>query len=1028
MAGPLATAYVELRPDNAAFPAELKDAINDAFRDVDPVIRRFFDNVGDDFGRLGRDADDAFDRVEREGRQAFDRVEREANDATDRIGASFRGLGGVIAGVLAGAAVVDQIRDTIDAASDLAESTSKVQVVFGDAAGSVLAFAEGAATAFGQSTRQALEATGTFGNLLRAVGLSEEQAAEFSTTMAGLASDLASFNNTSVDDALNALRSGLVGETEPLKRFGVNLNEATLRAEALALGLEVGTGTLSSATKAQAAYSLILKQTSLAQGDFARTAGGLANQQRILTAQIDNLRSRIGQALLPAALAVVSSLNRRVIPAVEATADTLGDILGPAIDGAGDLLRDLADGIEEIVDVLLFGADPTGLAAELAALVGAAGDADLIAGLAGILDDVAGAVGRARDGAAGAAEILTGSLREAFSGSTLDIQAYLRDGLDLLVGAYDAMGPAVEEINRHLAEQRDILVPAAAAAGSFVAAFATYVQISRSVSAVTSALQLLGPALGAALAPLVANPAGLIVAGIVALGAAVTAAYFEIEPFRNAVDATARVIRDVAVDAFGALVDAARTVGSALADAASAVGGFLEDVGSAASDGLQAAGDAFRGVGDFLYRNLIEPLEPIAEWIDENVISTFAAAIDFFDALAERIGDVAETIAGGLQLAAELIEPALDVIAGQLELVAGIASDVLGGAFRTAGRVVVAVLGPVVTQMRAAARVASVVFGGAFDAAALAVRTAFRTIETVIQNALAVIRGIFEVGAGLLRGDFAAVWDGLVSIVVEPLSNVRDLVVETFDDILGFISGLPDRLVDVGRNLLTGFVDTIGSSLTGIRDLASETVDEIVGFFSGLPTRLLEYVTTIGDAARELGGTIVGKLLEGLGALGGEVTELAGEMLDAVAELGTGLINGVIQAMNDMLPNEIGRVEVRGVTIFPGLNLPDNPIPELANGIITDGPMRAVIGEAGREVLIPLERPRRAAELARESGLLDVLGLSRLVEQFAAANGGPRFVLEAGAMPIVAPSPVETSVEVIRKMRTLPFLMGATAA
>ncbi len=135
-------------------------------------------------------------------------------------------------------------KDAIAGASDLAESITKNQVVFGKASEGVLAFAEGAATALGQSNAQALEATGVFGNLLRAVGLSEKESAKFSTTMVTLATDLASFNNTEVDEALLALRSGLIGESEPLKRFGVNLNEAVLKAKALELGLFDGKGAL----------------------------------------------------------------------------------------------------------------------------------------------------------------------------------------------------------------------------------------------------------------------------------------------------------------------------------------------------------------------------------------------------------------------------------------------------------------------------------------------------------------------------------------------------------------------------------------------------------------------------------------------------------------------------------------------------------------------------------------------------------------------------------------------------------------
>lgn len=248
-------------------------------------------------------------------------------------------------------AVGSFVTGSIAAASDLGESTSKVGVVFGGASDKVLEFASNAATALGQSEGQVLAAAGTFGNLLRAVGLSEDASAEFSTSMVQLATDLASFNNTDPTEALDALRAGLVGETEPLKRFGVNMNEATLKAKALELGLSDGKATLDSNAKAQAAYALIMEQTSLAQGDFARTSGGLANQQRIFSAQVDDLQARLGGLFLPAITKIVTALNTGLGPATDTISDgfgRLGDVVGPVV-------QQIADAAKGVFDVLFRG-------------------------------------------------------------------------------------------------------------------------------------------------------------------------------------------------------------------------------------------------------------------------------------------------------------------------------------------------------------------------------------------------------------------------------------------------------------------------------------------------------------------------------------------------------------------------------------------------------------------------------------------------------------------------------------------------
>ena len=221
------------------------------------------------------------------------------------------GVAGLAAGITGAGYVAKKF---IDAGSDLEESMSKVNVVFGEAAQEVKDFAKNAAVSMGISNQKALEATGTYGNLLQAFGSTPQAAAEMSTSLVSLAGDLASFNNVSVDDAILALRSGLSGETEPLKRFGVAINDVRLKEEALKLGLYEGTGALSVQAKSQAAYALILKDTTLAQGDYARTADGVANASRTIGAQFQDIQATIGTALLPAFKEVLGFVSTKVVP------------------------------------------------------------------------------------------------------------------------------------------------------------------------------------------------------------------------------------------------------------------------------------------------------------------------------------------------------------------------------------------------------------------------------------------------------------------------------------------------------------------------------------------------------------------------------------------------------------------------------------------------------------------------------------------------------------------------------------------
>lgn len=243
----------------------------------------------------------------------------------------------------------------VDSASDLAEAQSKVNVIFGEGAADILAYAKTASKAIGQSQQSVLDAAGTFGTFGKAAGLSGKDLAKFSNDFTALASDIASFSNATPEEVIVALGAGLRGESEPLRRFGVLLSAEAIEMEAVNMGLvkfsknavavkratiaveraqqkyttavsrfgpdslqarsamasyeaqqeklsKAMAGKMDKLTQEQkilAATSLIYKQTADAQGDFERTSSGLANQQRILTAEYANLTAQLGTALLP---------------------------------------------------------------------------------------------------------------------------------------------------------------------------------------------------------------------------------------------------------------------------------------------------------------------------------------------------------------------------------------------------------------------------------------------------------------------------------------------------------------------------------------------------------------------------------------------------------------------------------------------------------------------------------------------------------------------------------------------------------
>jgi hypothetical protein len=208
-------------------------------------------------------------------------------------------------------------------ASDLNEETSKAKQIFGDASQSIIDFSNTASTQLGQSKTEALQAAGTFGVLGKAAGLTGNDLTAMSVKFTKLASDLASFNNTSPEEAVLALGAGLRGEAEPLRRYGVLLDDLTLRNKAVELQLTKTTKeALTPANKSLAAQAVILEKTALQQGNFALTSKDAANQQRILTARLEDFQTQLGTILLPVLTDTVKVLNDYAVVLLDLTKKT----------------------------------------------------------------------------------------------------------------------------------------------------------------------------------------------------------------------------------------------------------------------------------------------------------------------------------------------------------------------------------------------------------------------------------------------------------------------------------------------------------------------------------------------------------------------------------------------------------------------------------------------------------------------------------------------------------------------------------
>lgn len=273
--------------------------------------------------------------------------------AGKRFGSVFSAAAKVgMAGALgAGALALKVGADSITQASDLNESLNAVNVTYGRQARAVKALGREAAESMGLSNAE-------FNGLA-------VQFSAFSKTIAGdggdvvgtldelttRGSDFASVMNLEVNEALGLFQSGLAGETEPLRKYGIDLSAAAVEAHALATGIADAKGELSESEKVQARYSLLMEQTAKSQGDFANTSDSLANRQRILNASWDDARAKLGTALLPIMQDLTGYILEDGIPAFQRFSDWFVDEGIPAFKKVAEFAGDAAGVVKDLVDV-----------------------------------------------------------------------------------------------------------------------------------------------------------------------------------------------------------------------------------------------------------------------------------------------------------------------------------------------------------------------------------------------------------------------------------------------------------------------------------------------------------------------------------------------------------------------------------------------------------------------------------------------------------------------------------------------------
>lgn len=239
-----------------------------------------------------------------------------------KLAGPLAAVGGAIAGAFAFGQVAGFAKEAIDSFTNIGEQLSKLDVLSEGSAAKFDEWSDTTAKALGIAKGDALEAAGNFVNLFKAAGKVGDEGIDAAQTFVKLASGMASFNNASPEETLAALESGLRGEFEPLRRYGVLLDDATLKQVAFEKGLITSTKeALTPQQKTLAAYDAILKQTGDQIDDFSRTSDSAANQQRALAAQFEDVKTKVGEALAPAFGVLLDIVSDKLLPAFDRFAE-----------------------------------------------------------------------------------------------------------------------------------------------------------------------------------------------------------------------------------------------------------------------------------------------------------------------------------------------------------------------------------------------------------------------------------------------------------------------------------------------------------------------------------------------------------------------------------------------------------------------------------------------------------------------------------------------------------------------------------
>lgn len=790
------------------------------------------------------------------------------------------------------------IAQTVTESNKYQEDLNLFTVALGQYAAEAQNYAEKVSDVMGIDPAQWLRNQGVFNTLLTGFGDTAERAQLMSQNLTQLGYDLSSFFNISIEDAMQKLQSGISGELEPLRRLGYDLSQARLEQTALNLGIKESVANMTQAEKAELRYYAIMTQVTTAQGDMARTLEAPANQLRILQAQLTQAARAIGNIFIPALNAIL-----------------------PYAIAVVQVIREIANALANLAGFKLTEVDYSGVNS---AAVGAGSLADN-------LDDAAGAAKKLKQYTAGFDEL---NVFAPNTGSGSGAGAGGAGGFDFDLPTYDFLGDAVQTrigeiqkmIENALAEITTIVSGFMLAVGAILVVTGANIPLGVGLMAagavgLAATVGLNWTAMSSELASTLALITGVVGGFLLALGAIMAFSGANL-PLGIALMALggASLVSAAVINWHNSdrhLTDALTTLTGVLAGASLAVGAMLAFTGVATGLGI-----ALMAVGA--------------------VTLVSAAALNWNsipDALASPLSRVGLLVSG-----ATLALGAILAFSGSMPL--GIALMAVGATSLVS--VMALNWNGLSDEIQNVIAIITTVVSVAF----LAIGAALAFSGANIPLGLALLAaGAVTMGTAIMPN-----WNDLSDNVQQKISMITTVVGGALLAV-GAILALSGVALPLGLGLMAAGALSLGAVATLNWDFVVNSIKKVVSVITGILSGaliVLGVLLCLSGAGVGLGLAVLAAGLSLSYAAwtldDNPITRFVRQMANSII----GLVNGVIDAINDMFHIQFNGLSVMGITLIPAfdIRLVDIPhIPFFEDGGFPNEGQLFIAREAGAEMV-----------------------------------------------------------------------------